>query len=308
MLDIQAAQVEDMLMGEVRALAPILRQARAELAREIRAWTKTLAPGDSWTKQHKRNAMAMLNRLDREMRAIMTPAMRRALGNAGDKAMAMSAADLNEQLAYFGALFEGSIHPVSVREAGIIAHGRRTLVPQFASSAARYAGDSFEQIRKQISLGFLQNESFEQMTRRLIRIGGPTGRVALVGISGMPGAHVETITDGLFARYPYYAERLVRTEGINAYNVVHQRGLVEANREDPEIQMRWDASADRRRCAICADLDGKIVDVAETFTTDLLPPEKRTKRHPPAHPNCRCTLTPWKAAWSAYGLLHLQAA
>jgi hypothetical protein len=129
----------------------------------------------------------------------------------------------------------------------------------------------------------VRGETFEELTRRLVKHGGPRGLVSLRGVIGEPGAIAENISEGLFRRYNHWAERIVRTEGLHAYNVQHQTALEEADRQDPGYSKRWDAAADRRLCELCAELDGKVVELDGVFVRDR---QGRDIPHPPRHPNC----------------------
>jgi SPP1 gp7 family putative phage head morphogenesis protein len=294
MLDHQAAQIEHLVASELAALTPLLEQARKSLAADLlKAWHDK--PADqNFEKQHLSNALVMVDAAIKKMRGIRGAdpfggSLNQVLAAAGGGSMRLSARHLNDQLARFSEWFEGTIHPVQIQEAAVIAAGAKALIPRFTSSAARYSANVQADIKREIAIAFLRNETFDQMTARLVAHGGPKGLVALRGVAGTPGTKVELITEGLFKRYRYWAERIVRTEANNAYNVVHKRGIAEAAEDDPDIKERWDAASDWRVCIICRDLDGKIVDVGGVFPGGY--------SHPPAHPHDRCTVVPWKPQW-----------
>lgn len=298
MLDHQAAQLEQITAGEMQSLGKVLQEARKSLAQDLGKLFGD-KPGDwTWDKQQLGNALVMVNAALKRVRAsdgkdgdAIDRGMDRALRGAGGAAGRLSAKHLNDQLGQFSEWFEGSIHPVQIQEAAVVAHGAKVLMPRYASSAARYSRQVQTDIRQQIAIGFLRNETIDQMTRRMVALGGPRGLVALRGIAGHPGARVEMISEGLFRRHYHWAERLVRTETNNAYNEVHDRGIEEAAKDDDEIARMWDAAADWRVCPICHDLDGTIAEVGKPFKGGI--------QRPPAHPNDRCTIVPWKAVWNA---------
>jgi hypothetical protein len=70
--------------------------------------------------------------------------------------------------------------------------------------------------------------------------------------------------------------------------------------------MRWDASYDRRRCPICASLDGTLIPTkrGEKFMAKWEGAKGKNfsakYQQPPAHPNCRCVLTPWREEWEEF--------
>ena len=70
------------------------------------------------------------------------------------------------------------------------------------------------------------------------------------------------------------ATRIARTEATRVFNEAAGDRYKKAGVE----KFRWDAIGDERTCDICSGLDGKI------FPMDAM--------KPPAHPGCRCTITP----------------
>jgi len=108
-------------------------------------------------------------------------------------------------------------------------------------------------------------------------------------VKGEPGAVVETITEGLFRRYRYWAERIARTETTAAYAHQAHAAQWEARKHVPDLQRRWDASVDGRNCMECRRLDGQVVDFGERFSNG--------STDAPAHPNCRCRVGAWRRGW-----------
>ena len=91
----------------------------------------------------------------------------------------------------------------------------------------------------------------------------------------------ETLPDGTTVRpfdAPYRAFMVAVTEAAYAYS----RGQVLAWQESGEVdRMQW--VAETNACAICSALNGEIVTLGAAFGGS---------REVPAHPNCRCTLSP----------------
>jgi hypothetical protein len=307
LLAMQAEQLEHLSQAEMVAVDGVLRQAKRETAAEvsgmIRQW-----PND-WSgrfdAQQARNAMAMGRRVQGRLAQLgIGDTVANALADQGLEAAGMSVSNLERELAVFGEIFDGSVHPISIDKAALIAEGSGLQIHKYRNSAARYQGQVLNDLKSQISIGLARGETFDGMTSRLARLGGPTGIVALRGARGEPGAVTEVISEGLFRRHRYVAERLIRTEGIHAYNEIHERALsAEARREvddddadgletdlEDRLQKKWDATADRRLCPVCRELDGQVVEVDGLFYPLQI-------RHPGAHPNCRCTIVPWRLRW-----------
>lgn len=291
MLVLQNKQLEQLAIREATALLPVLQQAERELGAQLVRFLGSPDGAQRFTAQHLRNAqLAVTHAMVRlgglaDLEAVMT----RTLGRSGMAAAQLSIGHLKNELARFAGMFDGSIHPVSLNEAAIIAEGRAMLIPRYPTSAARYVGQIRTDIRNRLAVGHAKNQTFDQITRELQAHGGPRGLVVLQ--QRRTGSIVEQIPEGLFRRHRYFAERIVRTESVNAYNLTHRRALESIASQDPELCQRWDASVDRRICPVCRELDGKVVEIGSSFPGGL--------QQPPAHPNCRCAVTPWKKHWPA---------
>jgi hypothetical protein len=293
-IDLQAAQVDRLDKESMRALLPALVDARNELARDLAAWLRDAPDGDErFTAQQYRRAMVALDAAMDRIRSI-APEMEAQLQANAHAAGAMSREHLIEQVARFGAAFGESVYPTDLELAAVIAKGDELLIPRYRTSAARYANGMTEDIRHQLAVGVARNETWAQMKARLVRHGGPKGLVATRGVLGDPGATAEYIAEGLFRRHRYWAERLVRTELVQAYNVQHQTGIDLLNEtRDPartaEYVQRWDATLDRRACPICKGLDRRVAKIGGQF--------KGGYHSPPAHPQCRCLVVAWHVSW-----------
>lgn len=281
----------------IRTLMPILRQAQAETAAALRDWLASHAKdgAERFTAQRYRQSLLQLGVAIETLETRLGGkhgAMAGTLVAQGAGAGAMAISHLQQEVASFAAVFGQSVIPLQLNQAAILAKGDRYLIPQYRNSAARYGKDMAADIRQQLAIGVAKGETFDEMTSRLVRMRGPRGLVSLRGMQGSAKAYHEDIAEGLFVRYRYWAERIVRTEGMNAYNEHHLNGLRAADADDPGYQKRWDASIDGRTCPICRDLDGTVADIDKPFPGPL------RLMHPPAHPNDRCTVTPWRREWS----------
>ncbi len=93
------------------------------------------------------------------------------------------------------------------------------------------------------------------------------------------------------------ASMLARTGSIWAYN----EGAVERYAADGVEVVEWLTADDDMTCPFCAEMNGKRVETQESFFSngDKMQVGEETMqfkrfdiKHPPLHPNCRCTLIP----------------
>lgn len=289
-----AAQLAALDDQALRAVLPALVDARAELRHGLLEWLKNAPDGNErFTAQRMRVALANLEGARTVIRERLGIDMYDAIEGFGAEAGRLSIQNLEFEVARFSAVFGQSVRPTQLQTAAILAKGDKLLIPRYRTSAARYAGNVLQDIRHQFAVGVARGETFEQLTNRLRRLGGPRGRVALRGKIGDPGAIVEDISEGLFRRYRHWSERLVRTEMINAYSVQHIRGIEALNAdldddEEPYLK-RLDATLDARTCPICRRLDGATAPVNGTFPGGYY--------QSPIHPMCRCAVTAWHPSW-----------
>lgn len=277
-LDQTSRSLEHLHQPALHKMLPVLRQAHHELEDNLREWLARENGDALFTTQRYRNALVAVRHAWSTVRRLV-PAVESALWDGADKAWRTSTNNLTVQLENFEQIFEGTIQPISLDAAAVLAAGEELLWKRFASSAERYAGNVQDRLVQELAVSRVKSETIFELTNRLQR--------------RMPE---------LFASDRWAAERLARTETLNAYNVFHVEGIREAAEDDSELVARWDASYDWRRCPLCASLDGQICDViaGESFTARWSAGKRQhtiTCAHPPAHPCCRCSVTPWHREW-----------
>ena len=299
MLHHLAQDVSQMDAALIRQMVPVLMDAKREVAAGLTAWLEQHPDNDKrFTAHEYRRAMLSLNKAMEEI-AKRAPDVAEILEKGGEMAGHLATEHLKFEVARMAHVFGGpgnlATMPTQIDTAAVIVQGKRELIPRFRTSAHRYTQNMRKDIRHQFGVALAKGETFHQMTQRLRRMGGPRGQVSLRGIPGERGAIVEEISEGLFRRYRHWAERLVRTETMNAYNSQHALAIDELNEDldedevDDPFLKRWDATLDSRICPICGPLDQVSVKTDEQFPGGY--------DHPPAHPYCRCVLVAWHPSW-----------
>jgi SPP1 gp7 family putative phage head morphogenesis protein len=198
-----------------------------------------------------------------------------AIAKTATIATAESAMALNK-------LFGRFSDPINLNTAEIISRNLRTSRRRIKDASDGISSTLEKAINSELAVGHLQGKTFSEMTLALRKKMG--GRIVQAHNS---------------------AQRIVRTESMHAYNSYHRESVKELNATDAGWVSRWDASPDKRRCPMCAAFDGKIADVAEekpfraSWKTEGANEKRRSGStlQAPAHPNCRCVLTPWRREW-----------
>jgi hypothetical protein len=132
MLALQSEALEHLSQAELVAVDGVLRAAKAETATAVGGWVKQW-PTD-WSQrfdvQQARNALAMGRQVTGRLRQLgIGSTIQDSLEDQALEAAGMSLRNLNRELAVFGEIFDGSVHPISIGPAGIVAEGTKTGPP-----------------------------------------------------------------------------------------------------------------------------------------------------------------------------------
>lgn len=279
----------------LRLLMPVMQQAQDELGQQLKTWIERAPNGGArFTAWKYRTALLQL----KVTIGTLEDGLNGRLVEGGAKAQRLALRHLKDEIARFSTVYGKEAPPMRFNLAHLMATGERALVPRYRNSAHRYAWDQkngvWGDIKRRLAVEILKGSSVNEMIERLQEMGGPRGAVSLRGMAGDPGAVVEEIPEGLFKRYRFWAERIVRTELANAYGVQMLDGLDFAKGILPDLQKRW--SSDGSGCVhICQPADGQVVELNEEFILGA----GFTADAAPGHPNCRCRTGPWRPHWGA---------
>ena len=199
--------------------------------------------------------------------------------------------------------FEGITTPLRIAAAAQVgAVGRpqtNLIVDRIPQSVDRYTAAMRQRFGAVIATGLASGATKRDMVRSLIGAtrGGPSGEVSTAAVV-LPNGTVErvrteNIPEGLFKRYEYWAERIVRTEVANAYNTSKLVALQEARNDLPDLKKKIIATFDNRTAYDSFYVHGQVRDVDKPFTDGA----GRVYQNPPARPNDRETIIPWRTAW-----------
>lgn len=284
------AAVDALTPQAMRAVTPALAAARDELQRELNDWLGNARNGgERFTAHAKTSAIrALEGALERVEE--LEPAMAAGLRTMRKVAGPLAVENFEREHERLHAIF-GHDLPVlpSIDRAAIHATGEHALHKRHANAARIYANGVGDDINRQLAIGVAKGESIDQLATRIRKLGNPAAHARPLDA----GRDAGEMADALFRRHRYWAERLVRTETMNAYNVLHDESIRYANEHrlegDEEMLRRWSAAADKRACERCRRMDGRTARIDEPFPGGVM--------RPPLHPHCRCTVVAWMQHW-----------
>lgn len=287
-----ARTVAGLSTADMKLLMPVLEDSRVATARSLHKWLMKQEADDTYTIATHRQLLSSLDHSITMMKKRLFPAMHLDLQGEAHVAAQQSLIAMKHAAEAGAVKFMASARPLRFDNALIAGDGTKALHMRHAGSAYRYAGRQGEWIRKQLAVGLVKGESVGATVSRLMR--QPEVKTRRMS----DGDKADEIADREFFTSKADASRLVRTENIYAANEVQQDGLLDDNETAAQDDTgdseggwlkRWDATFDSRTCGDCAALDGEVRAPEDEFEPGVM--------HPPLHPNCRCTIVPWREGW-----------
>lgn len=259
--------------AELAKLAKLYEEARLELLGRLHALGEA-SKLDTFTAQSLRATLAQVQAGVAAMQAKLAGQHEQAIQSAAQD----GALQTLDEIAFFertrdfrGSAF-GRIQTAALRS---VSKHQGLLLHRFEASIQAYGQGMIGDIQRRLGVHIVQRSKWADMATDV------AGRLYAHGVKGSQ----------------WKAERIVRTELVHALNVGHHAALetVQAERL-PDLQKQWDSVLDKRTSDVCRSLDGQIRGVNETWSYG-----GRVIAHPPAIPNCRSRVTPYRAAWAQIG-------
>lgn len=271
---------------EMRALASVLQAAEKETVDGLTRLVKQTGGATTYTIHVHRAALYQIRRaldlLDHELAAAAAADLKTESLLARKTALVK----LKGMIDAGNGIYRDSVTPLRLDIAGALQRVGATLMERHATSAVRYAGDVGRDIRRRLAIGLIRGETIDQLTSRLLRGGEFIPALQRSGVE----LRARVAGKRMFKIYRGWAERLVATELVHAYNAQQLDGILVADEDDPGYLLKWNAANDARVCPICHAVDGKKVRPGELFPVVQV-------KHAPAHPRCRCSVDPWRREW-----------
>ena len=196
--------------------------------------------------------------------------------------------------------FTGISRPLRIDEAAVFAGARRnmasSLLAEHATSVDRYGARMIRHMEQTMSQGMLTGASQSEVIDALVGMGGPTGIVSMAAVETPAGVRrvvMEAIPEGLFRRYRHWGTRIVRTETARAQNLSAHDAILRSRDDFPDMQKKILAMMDDRTYPDSVAVHGQIRDVDKPFEDGA----GRIYMMPPARPNDREMVVPWRPHW-----------
>jgi hypothetical protein len=255
----------------------MLEQSRRELKARLESLPDT-ADG-TFTQARLRASLAQIE-------LVMKDVVRQLKGLGQDQIKEASELGMRDSLRYLKEMekrYSGVAVPLGLDRAAHFDHSLRgvqsSLLRQFPTSLKRYGADSIEKFEGVLQQGVLQQRPMDAVIESIVN------------------------SDKFFEGRRYWAERLVRTETLNAYGSGSLRSIKEAGDDWPDMRKVLVGYFDNRTGPDTFVLDGQTRKPNEPFRYRgkggqapggmTRPPFMNT----PKRPNCRCVTVAWRPGW-----------
>lgn len=269
----------------------VLKDADSDLAERLKHLANKPGAQDRFS-----HASADLYR--RQIGIVTTYLEKRLAGHTheqAEKAVSLSVKATVKVAKKLEAKFTGITRPLAIesqqRQDHLIHGQSSSLLRRHQSSFNRYGKMMVGDFERAMRAGVLQGLTQEQMISKLVSAGKAGGHTAQSLHENEP-QHFPEPTG--YVRKRYWAERIVRTEVAHAYNGAALATMYETrNTEFPDLQKKILATFDMRTAPDSVAVHGQVRPLDGYFTDGA----GRTYQHPPARPNDRETVIPWRPHW-----------
>lgn len=233
-----------------------------------------------------------------QVQIVQAYANQRLLGLTHDQAKKAVSASVKSTVALAKNLerhFTGISKPLNLEQAAVmdplISGTNSSLLGRHRSSVERYGLAMVADFERVIRTGFVEGLTNHEVIQRMVSTGAVSGITAL-SLSQAEPAHFPKPTG--YMRKQYWAERIVRTETAYAYNRANLQTMQTAQQTDfQDMQKKILATFDNRTAPDSIAVHGQIRKLDENFRDGA----GREYLHPPARPNDRETVIPWRPEW-----------
>jgi hypothetical protein len=272
-------------------MVSILKEADANLSKRLHGIVKKKGTDATFTE-----AQAHLFR--KQIQLVTEYLEKRLVGHTHEQAMlavAKGVASTTRLAKKLEQKFTGIARPLAIDSVAMqdaITRGAgASLLRQHVSSVSRYGKGMIADFERVMRVAALEGLSQHQVVSRLVAAGELGGINAKSLHAKEPRSFPEPTS---YLRRRYWAERILRTETSYAYNSAGLATIQAAQVNDfPDMQKKILATFDPRTAPDSVAVHGQIRKVSEMFVDGA----GRHYLHPPARPNDREAVIPWRPAW-----------
>lgn len=276
-----------------RALIKLLTEADADIGRRLRIWQSRNGGGDMRFTEasyvaYREQIQHVLNAVKIELASIVS-----------GQALPAAATSFRRTTRLLNGLnreFVGIVRPLRIPES-LMEQLNGSLIARHQSSIARYGAAMNRKIEEMLARGLVSGRTQGEIVDQIIGIKGFGRSVSLGSVDIQPGMAVRIarrrVPQGLFYRRRAWAWRIVRTEVAEAQNAASMETINEGHREFPDMKKKILAIFDTRTAQDSVYVHGQVRDVDEPFVDGA----GRVYLRPPARPNDRETVVPWRERW-----------
>ncbi len=270
-------------------LVRLLKSAEQELAKKL--INRSDSPDSTFTVANARAYQA-------EIKSTLAFVEARASGlsiSASHKAAEHAYKDTTSMIRDFESKFGQTARPTLRLESiasmdRILNKSDRILLRRNKNSFRRYGNALTKEFEHILQVGQATGMSHSEIIEKLVTKAAVKNIDAEYLHKGMPQSFPKPTG---IVRKQYWAERIVRTEIANAQNDTNLRSMKEARKEFPDMKKKIQAILDIRTAQDSIAVHGQVRDLDENFVDGA----GREYLRPPARPNDRETIIPWRDEW-----------
>lgn len=210
------------------------------------------------------------------------------------KAMRMALRDTVKSVQALEKAFTGSAKTLRIGEASaqsdLLRARKASLLRSNEASVRRYSEAMITQFEANLRLGYLTEMSQHEVISRLVSAAGKAGITAATLRKGEPRWFPSPTG---YVQKRYWAERIVRTETSYAHNTTNMAAIGDMRNQFPDMKKKILAHFDMRTAWDSVAVHGQVRSHDKYFRDGA----GREYLHPPARPNDRETVIPWRVAW-----------
>jgi len=233
----------------------------------------------------------------KQIRLVQQYTNKRLLGLTHDQAKQAIQVSVKDTVSLAKAMeqrFRGVSQPLAIETQGWMDRATRgtnaSLLQQHRTSVNRYGDRMILDFERQLRVGLLTGMSHHEIVSRLV----DTGK-----LGGIKAAELHKRDPRWFpkptsyVKKRYWAERIVRTEMAYAANAANLSAMHGMRDQFPDMGKKILATFDQRTALDSMAVHGQVRRLEEYFMDGA----GRQYLHPPARPNDRETIVPWRMGW-----------